>query len=243
MLTGGIEVIFRTSDGGKTWQPGKITGLSNQVNGAPIYPFSFASPTDGWAGGAGESLLHTTDGGQNWQVVTIPGNRAGVTAVAFSIPQDGWAFVAGGAGYHTVDGGKSWQKVPTGLETVVNAYVDQVVFLDPQHGRTVFVARGPWFVKVKGECSFVRHRTTNTEQRLLALDSTDSLDSRLLDWAAIPLLPHYSAQINFPDVISRITKIPSKDQVLAVSRPGEGPMTAGKTTLPGNLLDFTCAAI
>ena len=69
--------LFATGDGGITWQP--VSLLPDDADGAQI---TFTSLEDGWAvtdpndfseelAAAGNSLLHTTNGGLTWQ--TIPG--------------------------------------------------------------------------------------------------------------------------------------------------------------------------
>jgi len=126
--------VWRTSDGGATWQ------LTTRVNDSYVDDMTFSSPNVGWAVGAW--LWHTVDGGATWhkvraaqifanQQVTTVGNDVWVVSpygslhssdggatwqtipglsggqVSFSDPSDGW--ITGGAAYlHTTDGGRTW---------------------------------------------------------------------------------------------------------------------------------------
>lgn len=59
-----LEVLFATSDGGRTLRPGPIAG--EQVGQNPV--LAFLSPTTGWASGPdGTTVLATTDGGTTWE--------------------------------------------------------------------------------------------------------------------------------------------------------------------------------
>jgi len=97
---------------------------------AMVGKIQFVSATEGWiACGSNGSLLHTTDGGTTWNVVTpFPGDSAGnmsdpATTMSWVNPTHGWAlktYIVGtgdisssGNGavlYNTIDGGTSWAK-------------------------------------------------------------------------------------------------------------------------------------
>lgn len=123
--------IFRTTDGGRTWQ-------STVVGGSQIKQITFLDQHQGWlmlsdgaATGGSElvRLLHTGDGGQTWNVTAqsgisgaplrnfpLAGMKSGVT---FADAERGWA--AGGYTnvstlffHRTEDGGATWtvQQLP-----------------------------------------------------------------------------------------------------------------------------------
>lgn len=114
----GKALIYRTDDGGATW-----TKLA-----AP--PMLFGADTvtadsgqDVWLLGnggssvetSGQQLYHSSDGGNSWQLVSMP-RSVWTSAISFSSPSQGW--IAGSIRQdrwtsqvevlHTADGGKTW---------------------------------------------------------------------------------------------------------------------------------------
>ena len=105
--------IFRTSDGGNTWQSTPIVVAGEWAS------FSFVDPLRGWVlvtreNDAGVFLFHTTDGGATWgQLVEagslsashgLAGNGA-VGGMTFTDPDHGWIVMV----YSTRDAGLSWE--------------------------------------------------------------------------------------------------------------------------------------
>jgi photosystem II stability/assembly factor-like uncharacterized protein len=114
-LTGEISV-FRTVDGGGTWEPISIS-QRGEIFDHPIQTVytSFIDSRTGWValkhGSSSNfslgSLYGTVDGGLTWSELTLPVGGP----IYFKSPSDGW--VAGGASggelFVTTDGGKSWE--------------------------------------------------------------------------------------------------------------------------------------
>jgi photosystem II stability/assembly factor-like uncharacterized protein len=114
---GNMNILLRTADGGFTWRDVSPKGdytyygsffLSDQAAWLPYY-----NSSDNTGG-----LLHTTDGGQNWQALP-PNDKIQNAWVDFSSTTEGLAETAGlGAGnaylnyYQTRDGGVTWEPVP-----------------------------------------------------------------------------------------------------------------------------------
>ena len=97
--------LWRTTDGGNSWEEISIPGL---------YITSFFDSCKGFAGG--DSIYLTTDGGESWQPQTIePGARFGVTDIYFVDEKYGWAvgisseIIDAGIILNTTDGGQTWQ--------------------------------------------------------------------------------------------------------------------------------------
>jgi len=123
-------VVFRTTDGGQTWQETTIRQIS------PIYQITFVDAQHGWmlskqvdmASAEAVDILRTTDGGKTWTVVSsafaastdtpspghLPfgGDKAGLGFldtmtgwIAGSSPLTGYVFL-----YVTHDGGATWNR-------------------------------------------------------------------------------------------------------------------------------------
>jgi photosystem II stability/assembly factor-like uncharacterized protein len=98
--------IFRTADGGKTWESAQ----------SPIESSLFALCQDGdsfYAAGLDGILVYSRDGGQTWQKVDT-----GITEPIYAIAvrgSEGWAAGDVGTVLHSSDGGLTWQPsdVPT----------------------------------------------------------------------------------------------------------------------------------
>lgn len=122
--------LYRTSDGGRSWQP-LGAPASHSCGGGPTY-LSFPDELHGWMepvspnGPAGE-LLGTSDGGRTWkQLTTTPPCLAPIRFVSRST---GWMgrCVFGrpaGAAYATHDGGRRWKPVSIPVPDTANARFD-----------------------------------------------------------------------------------------------------------------------
>lgn len=109
------DMIFRTSDGGATWQnvyseqpPGQVVfvypGISNM---------QFVNPQTGYAVASGTPsfLLKTSNGGQSWDTIPTPiiNDFKSLTDVHFISEQVGY-LTTGQYILKTVNGGQSWQQ-------------------------------------------------------------------------------------------------------------------------------------
>jgi photosystem II stability/assembly factor-like uncharacterized protein len=141
--------IYQTHDAGQNY-----TALDKKRT-RNIRFVSFADANTGWALDEDNSILKTTDGGQNWQVQrkagmveykdarykTTPVQKLKEPLQAVVVGNANTAFAYGG-GFHgegveqegillgTTDGGATWQKLPFLFQQNVKA----VYFLDGQHG-------------------------------------------------------------------------------------------------------------
>jgi len=106
--SGGLpqSVIYATSDGGASWQPGP--SLPPQT-----YEVYFIDRANGWTinGKANNSLLYTSDGGQHWSTVGSIPSTQGVMDLQFVSASVGWAMGSEPTGntlLKTSDGGRTW---------------------------------------------------------------------------------------------------------------------------------------
>ena len=92
---------------------------------------SFIDDKHGWAAGHGGIIIHTMDGGQNWEVqresspVNLP-----LFDIQFVSKNIGYASGAYDTLLKTVDGGKSWSSIPTGTDAIYNG----LFFHDAENG-------------------------------------------------------------------------------------------------------------
>jgi photosystem II stability/assembly factor-like uncharacterized protein len=120
--------VFRTTDGGKTWQKvlyiNDTTGASDLVmdpqNPKTLYAGMWQVTRHPWileSGGASSGIYRSTDGGDNWQKLTsgLPAGLMGRVglAVAPSNPSHLYALVESKSGvlWESRDGGNRWAKV------------------------------------------------------------------------------------------------------------------------------------
>ncbi len=110
--------VYRTSDGGQTWQRSSLAGpdpVNTDATSRPAY-IDFVDPQYGWVMArqatnvnfsAGD-LYQTTDGGATWTKLSLPIGGS----IRFMSRSDGWT--AGGALndrlYVTRDGGQTWER-------------------------------------------------------------------------------------------------------------------------------------
>jgi photosystem II stability/assembly factor-like uncharacterized protein len=113
-----IGGIYHTSDGGQTW-------LQQQLPGSDIVIESihFIDENEGWSVGnvtkevangydSKAIILHTTDGGKNWNYAQTQSDDPSYERVYFADQQRGW-LVAEESIYCTDDSGKTWRLVLT----------------------------------------------------------------------------------------------------------------------------------
>jgi photosystem II stability/assembly factor-like uncharacterized protein len=80
------------------------------------------SPSDGWAAGAGSTLLNTSNGGKLWAPISTgtAGNYNSITFNDFSGVQ-GWIVGEMPKILSTIDGGSTWSAVPSGTTSALNS--------------------------------------------------------------------------------------------------------------------------
>jgi photosystem II stability/assembly factor-like uncharacterized protein len=107
-MVGELGRIFRSSDGGGTWE------RQHADTKRPFLAVSCVGPGRAWIAGKEGIVYHTTDGGASWQAAATGSNRH-VFALQFADEKRGHAAGDFGAMVHTEDGGQTWtqQHVPT----------------------------------------------------------------------------------------------------------------------------------
>jgi len=154
-----ITSIYRTSDGGHSWQESHISlNISNSTLSSRQITFSDAH--HGWllltaaqdqTNAELASIYNTSDGGQHWTQLATTGTSAGTiplngnkAAISFLSAQVGWltigdysASVPAAGLYKTTDGGHSWHKqsltAPSGPDNST-AITMAPIFSDASYG-------------------------------------------------------------------------------------------------------------
>lgn len=135
----GAARVWRTGDGGDTWNPIDITSPISPT--MQIFDLNVSSPDTAWGVGFGSSngtaVYRTIDGGLSWspRSTGIPLASSTLRALFFVNNMVGWA--AGGSFgetnkiWKTVNGGASWSQLPT--SGMGNFFAD-LHFFDEQNG-------------------------------------------------------------------------------------------------------------
>ncbi len=138
-----VFLIFKTNDGGKTWQQHDLHLPGYQVGDGSLY---FVDQSHGWlvavnttsANFSDGRLFRTEDGGVTWQELTIPNGYP----VRFLNARTGWnvgpaqlARPGHDTLYLTRDGGATWHAQPIALPSgLSNTFLTLPTFVDPRHG-------------------------------------------------------------------------------------------------------------
>jgi hypothetical protein len=123
----GASRIRTTTDGGLTWSLSYATGSRlNEV----LWP----EPENLWAVGDNGLVLHSSDSGQGWSVITPP-TPIDLHCAASCSSDSLWVAGEGGTVLNTGDGGLTWQDHPVGDTTInmIQAFPG-VVYAYSAHG-------------------------------------------------------------------------------------------------------------
>ncbi len=131
--------IYRSTDGGATWQPANDANTGDEGIGALV-----VHPTDPQTVYAASyfdgGVFKTTDGGQTWTAVNngLPQPYPPIKTMAMDPNSPDTLFIGGPKGvFRTTDGGATWTQLAAGLDPF--AEVTGIV-IDPSNGQVVYVA-------------------------------------------------------------------------------------------------------
>jgi photosystem II stability/assembly factor-like uncharacterized protein len=189
--------VFRTRDGGRTWQKvlfiddstGAIDLTIDPSNARVLYAAMWRMQRLPWgfSAGAGRSgMWKSTDGGDHWAELTfnegIPRGRIGRIGLAVSPvdPQRLYATIetppedSTGGIFRSDDGGKSWQRTSGDQRWMVRPWYYSVVRADPSEVNTMYVMNLSTWKSIDGGRTFTRFRLPHGDTHDLWIDPRDS---------------------------------------------------------------------
>ncbi|MDG2308916.1 MAG: YCF48-related protein [Candidatus Binatia bacterium] len=125
-VVGAFGAVYRTDDGGATWDTQKTPTLDD------LFSIDFSNEMDGVVVGKAGTILRTDDGGRTWTKIDGGTNR-NLFAVAFASRDHVWAVGDWGAVFESVDGGETWKDRTLSDDIVLT----DMAWADAQHGALV----------------------------------------------------------------------------------------------------------
>lgn len=93
-------ILLHTTNRGETW-------VQSELNTSQLISIFFINSMCGWATGSNGTIIHTTNGGNNWSYQTSGVNN-GLCSVYFTSSTNGWIVGYHGLILYTTDGGDHW---------------------------------------------------------------------------------------------------------------------------------------
>ncbi len=173
----------------------------------------FVDQHTGWFGCSAGTVVHTTDGGNTWDVQYTGMDRGYCEDIDFINAQEGWTTFREDVGlssiFHTSDGGKTWTEQ---LALSQHEYFKEIMFVDSKHGWAGTTEGALYYTTDGGENWVKVSDNTISYGRLMTFVFFDTLNgllggSRQLHitadggktWKLHPNSPLYSSKIFFVD--------------------------------------------
>ena len=183
--------IFRTQDGGKTWEKvlykdaksGGIDVVFDPSNSSVLFAALWQAKRTPWSlesGGPGSGLFRSSDGGTTWKELKGHGlpegilGRIGVT-VSGANPNRVWAVIEAEKGgiYRSDDGGDSWSLTTDDHRFRQRAWYYSHIFADPKSADTLYILNTAAYRSNDGGKTFSRVRAPHGDNHALWIDPTN----------------------------------------------------------------------
>ena len=184
--------VFRTADGGKTWQKvlyknadtGAVDLSFNPNNSNIVFASLWQVRRTPWtlnSGGPGSGIYRSGDNGITWKEVEsddLPKKPWGKIGVAVAANSDRvYALIEareGGGLYRSDDGGGKWQQVSSDRRLVQRAWYYMHIVADPQDDNTVYVMNVDFHKSVDGGRTWNKISTPHGDNHGLWIDPTNN---------------------------------------------------------------------
>jgi photosystem II stability/assembly factor-like uncharacterized protein len=185
--------VFRTRDGGKTWQKilfrdnktGAIDLIFDPSNPNTMYAAMWQFIRTPWgfeSGGPGSSMYKSTDGGDNWTEISrnkgLPTGVLGKIGITVSPVNTNrlWAMVEAKEGglYRSDDAGENWQRVSNNPQIMQRPWYYFRVYADTQNADTVYVMNVGFHKSADGGRTFANVPTPHSDNHDLWIDPNNA---------------------------------------------------------------------
>ncbi|HUQ19931.1 MAG TPA: glycosyl hydrolase [Gemmatimonadaceae bacterium] len=184
--------VFRTLNGGKSWQrilyrndsTGAVDIVIDPNNSKIIYAALWQASRTPWgmsSGGRGSGLFRSTDGGDSWAELTRnPGMPRGIigkigVAVSGSDSKRVYAIIEADSGgvFRSDDGGASWKKVNDERRLRQRAFYYSRIYADPANRDRVYVLNTGFYKSDDGGTKFTTLNPPHGDQHDLWIAPND----------------------------------------------------------------------
>jgi len=136
LVGGSSPFMYQSEDCGLTWEV--INILENSFSDGPpgFNAIYFVDDSVGYFGGSFGVMGKTTDGGNSWNALFVPGFEA-INDLFFISPDSGVAVGTNGIVRFTADGGITWEEDPVVTKLIGGKNINKISAIDEVTGRII----------------------------------------------------------------------------------------------------------